>query len=55
MDPLPRLFWMQEGVVSEEAARILAGSGVAVVQDRCLMVEHRRLLVGGLSGRGALL
>ncbi len=39
----PSCFWMQSGIVSPEARRILAGSGIAVVEDRCIMVEHRRL------------
>jgi predicted CoA-binding protein len=36
----PKIFWMQSGIVSLEAAAILSGSGVDVVQDRCLMVDH---------------
>lgn len=43
----PRCFWMQSGVASPEARDILKGSGVFVVEDRCLMVEHKRLLGGG--------
>lgn len=39
----PRCFWMQSGIVSAEAAEILRGSGILVVQDRCLKVEHQRL------------
>ncbi|MBF0481889.1 MAG: CoA-binding protein [Desulfovibrionaceae bacterium] len=39
----PKLFWLQSGVVSAEAASMLAGSGVLFVSDACLMVEHRRL------------
>ncbi|QLA16463.1 CoA-binding protein [Desulfolutivibrio sulfoxidireducens] len=42
--PPPRIFWMQSGISSPEAASILAGMPVHVVSDRCLMVEHRRLL-----------
>ncbi len=38
----PRAVWMQSGIRNEEAARRLAGAGIKVVQDRCLMVEHRR-------------
>jgi len=43
----PRCFWMQSGIMSPEAVHILSGSGVFVVQDRCLMVDHARLLAGG--------
>lgn len=39
----PRGVWMQLGIRHEESARRLQAAGIAVVQDRCLMVEHRRL------------
>jgi predicted CoA-binding protein len=44
MDPRPRAVWMQLGIRSERAGQRLAAEGIRVVQDRCLMVEHRRLL-----------
>ena len=36
--------WLQFGVISPEAARIAQESGLAVVMDRCLKIEHARLL-----------
>ena len=39
----PGADWMQSGIYNEEAARRLAEAGIQVVQDRCAMVEHRRL------------
>lgn len=42
--PLPKLFWMQLGIFSEEARKLLAGQGIIVVENACLMVEHARLL-----------
>lgn len=39
----PRAVWMQAGIRNDEAAEALAKAGVLVVQDRCLMVEWRRL------------
>ena len=39
----PRVVWLQLGIVHDEAAETLARAGIEVVQDRCLMVEHRRL------------
>jgi len=39
----PRIFWMQSGIFSLEARAILAQTPIAVVEDLCLMVEHRRL------------
>ena len=38
-----KLVWMQEGVEDAESAGLLRQSGVEVVMDRCLMVEHMRL------------
>jgi predicted CoA-binding protein len=36
--------WMQFGVISPTGARIAQEGGLAVVMDRCLKVEHARLL-----------
>jgi predicted CoA-binding protein len=35
--------WMQEGVAHEEAARRAEQAGLAVIMDRCILKEHRRL------------
>ena len=35
--------WMQEGVWNEEAARRAEEAGLAVVMDRCILKDHRRL------------
>ena len=39
--------WLQLGVINGEAARTAADGGLDVVMDRCLAVEHRRLLTSG--------
>ncbi len=39
----PRAVWFQLGIRNDAAARRLAQAGIQVVQDRCLMVDHRRL------------
>ena len=39
----PKSVWLQLGIYHDEAARQLAEAGIKVVQDRCLMVDHRRL------------
>ena len=36
-------FWMQDGVVDEEAARRLAAAGVPVAMDRCIYRDHAAL------------
>ena len=38
----PRVVWMQLGISHDEVAEALARAGIKVVQDRCLMVDHRR-------------
>jgi uncharacterized protein len=40
-----RAIWMQEGVIHEEAAAKARAAGLEVVMDRCILKEHRRLLV----------
>lgn len=39
-----RMLWLQVGVVNDEARRIAEARGLMVVMDRCLAVEHERLL-----------
>ena len=39
----PRVVWLQLGIRHEQAAEAFARAGIQVVQDRCLLVEHRRL------------
>ena len=39
----PRVVWFQLGIRNDAAAKTLARAGIQVVQDRCLLVEHRRL------------
>lgn len=40
----PRLVWFQLGIRNDAAAEELAQAGILVVQDRCLMVEWKRLV-----------
>lgn len=44
MHPRPRAVWMQSGIRHDEVARALEREGIRVVQDRCMMVDHRTLL-----------
>jgi predicted CoA-binding protein len=39
----PKAVWMQSGISNRVVAEQLAQAGIKVVQDRCLMVEHRYL------------
>jgi predicted CoA-binding protein len=40
----PKSVWMQSGIRNDEVAEALAKAGIKVVQDKCLMVEHRALI-----------
>ena len=45
-------FFMQQGVVDEEAARLLEKAGIPVAMDRCILVERERIGVpAGRKGR----
>lgn len=37
----PRAVWLQSGIRNDAVAQRLVAAGIDVVQDRCLMVEHR--------------
>ena len=37
----PKAVWFQLGIRNDEVAEKLASAGIKVVQDLCLMVEHR--------------
>jgi uncharacterized protein len=38
-----KVLWLQEGIVSEEAAAIAREGGLRVVMDRCMGLTHRTL------------
>ena len=38
----PKAVWLQLGIRNEEVAEKLVAEGIDVVQDRCILVEHRR-------------
>ena len=39
----PKSVWLQLGIRNDAAAEKLAKAGIKVVQNRCLMVDHRHL------------
>jgi predicted CoA-binding protein len=41
-----RAVWMQEGVAHDEAAARAEAAGLAVVMDRCILKDHRRIAFG---------
>jgi predicted CoA-binding protein len=40
---MPKAVWLQSGIYNQPVAETLAQAGIKVVQDRCLMVDHRSL------------
>ena len=46
-----KVLWMQLGIVNEAAARLASAAGLDVVMNRCVKIEHARIL-GGLNWAG---
>jgi len=46
-----KVLWMQIGIRSDEAARIALAGGLEVVMNRCVKIEHARIM-GGLHWSG---
>jgi len=46
-----KVLWMQLGIRNDEAARIASDAGLDVVDNRCVKIEHARLM-GGLHWAG---
>jgi uncharacterized protein len=46
-----KVLWMQLGIRNDEAAAIAEAGGLRVVADRCVKIEHARIL-GGLNWAG---
>lgn len=43
MKPLPKVVWFQSGIRNDAVARALEAAGITVVQDRCMLADHRSL------------
>ena len=41
-----RYLWLQLGIINDEAAQRASAAGLDVVQDRCVKMEHMRLMAG---------
>lgn len=39
----PRTVWFQKGIRNDEVARQLEAKGIEVIQDRCMLADHRVL------------
>ena len=38
----PKVIWMQEGVISDQARVVAEKAGISVIMDKCMMKEYRR-------------
>jgi len=45
----PSVIWLQLGIVNEEAAENARAAGMRVVMNRCMKVEHMRLVSGRIE------
>lgn len=39
-----KVFWLQLGIYNESAAEIASNAGQKVIMDRCILIDHDRLL-----------
>ena len=46
MNPLPAVVWLQTGIRNDIVAAALVAAGIDVVQDRCMLADHRRMGLG---------
>lgn len=44
MAPPPKVVWFQLGIRNDEVAEQLSAAGIEVIQDRCMLADHQRLL-----------
>lgn len=50
MNPRPKLVWLQLGIRNDEFAAGLLEAGIEVIQDRCMLADHRRFGVPVRTG-----
>lgn len=43
MQNAPTVVWFQQGIRNDEVARALEARGIEVIQDRCMLADHRVL------------
>lgn len=46
MKQKPKVFWMQQGISNDEAAKKVREAGIEVVSDLCIKVDHALLRIG---------
>lgn len=43
----PKCIWLQLGIVNEEAKRLAEENGITFFMDRCIKIEHSKLVAHG--------
>lgn len=41
----PKAIWLQLGIAHEKAAQLGEAAGITVIMDKCIKIEHHRLLI----------
>jgi predicted CoA-binding protein len=41
----PKLVWLQLGIRNDDVAKALMDAGIEVIQDRCMLADHRKFIV----------
>jgi predicted CoA-binding protein len=49
MAPRPRVVWLQQGISHPRFSARLRAEGIEVVEDRCMLADHRRLGLGRIE------
>jgi predicted CoA-binding protein len=49
MNPLPKVVWFQQGIRDDAVASELSAHGIDVIQDRCMLADHRRMGLGRIG------
>ncbi len=44
LQPRPKLAWFQLGISNDEVAKALSEAGIEVIQNRCMLADHQRVL-----------
>lgn len=45
----PKVVWFQLGIRHDEVAQALAQAGIKVIQDRCMLADHRHMQIGPVA------
>ena len=49
MSPRPPVVWLQQGIAHAGFSARLRAAGIEVIEDRCMLADHRRLHLGRIQ------